>query len=299
MSVVMGADIGGSHITAALVDLETRSLIKGSSKRKLIDSSASAELILKEWCDVITEVLGDRAVEGMRVGIAMPGPFDYEKGISLIKDQDKFRALYKMDLKEKLAGRLGMPQDQIRFMNDAACFLQGEAFCGAARKFNQVLGLTLGTGLGSAFCKDGIAEDADLWKSLFKESIAEDYLSTRWFVKRCQELSGRTISGVKELIEEGLEDVRDRIFLEFGENLGLFLLPYIEKFNAEGIVLGGNISKAESYFLSSLQSVLTGQGINIQIKKAMLNEEAALLGASSCWKMTGRKKSTAPGSVMK
>ncbi len=60
----------------------------------------------------------------------MPGPFDYEKGISFIKDQNKYESLYGLNVKEMMAERLGVSTDHIRLMNDAGCFLQGEVMGG-------------------------------------------------------------------------------------------------------------------------------------------------------------------------
>ena len=93
------------------------------------------------------------------------------------------------------AGCLDISPSGIKFMNDASCFLHGEVFCGAAYKCEEALGFTLGTGLGSAIYKNGIAEDGEMWCSAYKDGIAEDYLSTRWFERRYKELTGKDIKG--------------------------------------------------------------------------------------------------------
>jgi glucokinase len=283
MSVVLGVDIGGSHITVALVDLHKRSVVAGSGKRKLVNARGSASQIVDAWCEVITAVFTGMPAESRRIGIAMPGPFNYEEGISLIEDQDKFRSLYKMNIKLLLAERLGMAAESIRFVNDAAGFLQGEVFCGAARHYRRVLGFTLGTGLGSALYKEGVAMDADLWKTSFLNGIAEDYLSTRWFTGRYAELNGESISGVKEILEENDQAIIKQLFLEFSENLGAFLLPQLSHFKAEAVVFGGNISNAHAHFLPALEQFFKNRQIKIVLKKAELNEDASLLGAASCW----------------
>lgn len=284
MALVLGVDIGGSHVTAALIDLETRTIVDGSLKRKTVDATASAEKILAEWCDVMLETYKTTKGAPEKIGIAMPGPFDYEEGICLIKDQDKFKALYKMHIKENLAARLKISADSIRFINDAASFLQGEVFCGAVKDVDHVLGLTLGSGLGSARCIGGRAHDADLWKSPFKEGIAEDYLSTRWFLKRYQELTGKSIAGVKELIQEGAARYIEQIFSEFSQNLALFLIPYIKTYQSKAVVFGGNISNAHALFFPALNDILIQNNIQIEITTSQLNEEASLIGAASCWR---------------
>jgi glucokinase len=285
MSFVLGVDIGGSHISAALVDLESRMVVPSSRKRKLVNSQGSAEEIIRDWTGVIESALGNTEREIGKIGIAMPGPFNYEEGISLIEDQNKFNSLFQMNVKNVLAERLGMVSHRIRFMNDAASFLQGEVFCGAGRDEERVLGLTLGTGLGSAICVAGVACDAGLWNSPFKEGIAEDYLSTRWFVQRYQELSGLSVSGVKELLE-GDPLLVSQVFLEFSENLSLFLLPFIRKYKPGTVVFGGNISNAHNYFLSTVKKQLAADGIDIALKPTQLNEDASLVGAASSWQIT-------------
>lgn len=283
-TISIGIDIGGSHITAALVDLESRCVIPGSGLRRAVNSNLDADQIFDTWCAVINQVKNTTQKFKGNIGISMPGPFDYEAGISLIKDQEKFRSLYLLNLKEELASRLDFDSAQFRFINDAAGFLQGEVFGGAAKGHEQVIGLTLGTGLGSAIYTEEKSHDADLWNSAFKDGIAEDYLSTRWFVRRCQELSGMQINGVIELVE--LKDnnpLKAQIFEEFGDNLGAFLLPLIKEHQPTVVVLGGNIANTYELFLSALSKKSAEHLPHTLIKIAELKEDASLIGAASCW----------------
>jgi glucokinase len=282
--IALGIDIGGSHITAALVDLETRSVIPGSRERRAINSNLDADHILTTWCEVINCVKNSVSLFHGNVGIAMPGPFDYDAGISLIQDQEKFRSIYLLNLKEELASRLNLESGQFRFLNDAAGFLQGEVFGGAAKGHDTVIGLTLGTGLGSAIYVDNKALDADLWGAKFKGGIAEDYLSTRWFVRRYEELSGMQIAGVKDLIDlAGDSAIKHQIFEEFGDTLGEFLIPYMEEHRPEAVVLGGNIANTHALFMPALLQRLADGGQPTLVKIAALKEDASLIGAASCW----------------
>lgn len=280
--IALGIDIGGSHITAAMVDLESRSIIAGSTSRTAVNANLNAEDILDTWCKMIGAVNQVQGAETY-IGIAMPGPFDYEAGISLIKDQPKFQNLYQVNIKNELAKRLNIEPANIRFINDAASFLQGEVFGGAAKDKQKVIGLTLGTGLGTSFCVDGVAVDADLWNAPFKDSIAEDYLSTRWFVGQYAALTGKTIAGVKELVEHGDETIKRQIFETFGRELGEFLTPYIKQEQPDTIVLGGNISNAHPLFMPALEAQLNAAAQPVAIKIAELKEDASLIGAASCW----------------
>jgi glucokinase len=280
-SIVGGVDIGGSHISAALANLNERIVVADTVSRIQLDPYDSAENIINAWSIAIRKAFGTFAIQ--KIGIAMPGPFDYQNGISLIRDQNKYNALYGINVKSMLAKALAISADEIRLKNDAACFLQGEVFDGAVKNFSHSVGITLGTGLGSAVYKNNNAENLDLWTTLFKDSIAEDYLSTRWFMQQYSEKTGKNLSGVKELtalIEK--EAVVRQIFDEFTVNLEQFLCYIIEKENPHAIVIGGNIANAYPFFGKAvLQTKIKYPFVSIE--RAALGENAAILGAASLW----------------
>lgn len=285
---VIGADIGGTHITAALVDLEKCEMLPETMVREHVDSHSSVAHIIGTWAKAIREVKGGRPVH--QVSLAMPGPMDYEEGICLIKDQAKYDNLYGLNIRHLLGDELGIPSANIFMMNDAASFLKGEVFGGAAKGAQNVIGVTLGTGLGTAKCKDDKAISCDLWDLPFKDGIAEDYLSTRWFVKRCYELSGKTVSGVSELKTLSDNQLIRNVFSEFGQNLGQFLVRF-STLNSPGlVVLGGNISKSIKFFEKEMLTVLHANFPGMEVRTAKLGEEAALLGAASYWKPAGLLK---------
>ena len=279
--LTLGVDIGGSHITAALVDMDGRTVIDNSWQRSRIQSDGSAEEVIAGWSAVIRECLLTRPNSG-RIRIAMPGPFDYECGISRMLGQGKYDALYNVNVKAALLAKLGELVTDIQFANDATCFLQGESVGGAGRGYNHVLGLTLGTGFGSATFKDGRATDADLWRHPFIDGICEDYFSTRWFVRRYFELTGNQVKDVKELISDGRDKNRvTQVFEEFSRNLSLFITE-VQKAEEpyDCIVLGGNISNAYSHFLPRLLDFLRQKLIYAPVLVSVLGENAALLGAA-------------------
>lgn len=283
-NIVAGADIGGSHITVALVGLTGKCLIEGTSVRRDVNSKGEAKDILDSWLFVLKAVLGnaDRKVKVNKLAFSMPGPFDYENGISYIKGLDKYEAIYGLNVREYLAKQLGLEPDNIIFRNDAEAFLHGEVFCGAGRGMGKAIGLTLGTGFGSAVSDKGITLDLNLGSEPFKESIADDYFTTRWFIKRFKELTGIQVTNVKEmvgLIE--LQHLNSSIFEEYADNLSLFLLPFLLKEQPEVIILGGNIAKAQHLFLDKLKSRLRSSGLDPVFKLAELNEDAALVGAAA------------------
>lgn len=220
-SIVIGADIGGSHIAAAQIDVSGRQLIRDSLVRMHVDSMAAAQEVISVWAACIKQAMQNKPVAA--ICLAMPGPFNYSAGICLISDQNKYPKLYALNVKTMLAQALEVGPAAIYINNDAACFLLGEVFSGSVSGTRQVISVTLGTGLGTAVYKDGRATSADWWNMPLHEGIAEDYLSTRWFVKRYAAISGSPVSGVKELAGLAMHDELVRtLFNEFGNNLAVF-----------------------------------------------------------------------------
>ncbi|HEX2848133.1 MAG TPA: ROK family protein [Chitinophagaceae bacterium] len=283
-SIVAGVDIGGSHITAALISLTNRRILPGSQRRDIVNANGTSEEIISGWASVIRDCFASHQLQPGRTGIAMPGPFDYSEGISLMKDQGKYRSLYKLKVKELLAEALDTDKADITFTNDAACFLQGELFSGVAKGYNTVFGITLGTGFGSAFAKEGLAADADLWCMPFKNGIAEDYFSHGALIAKYAGISGRDVSNVKELADlTETDEMAKVIFTELGINLGDLFVAVLTNRPVELIVIGGNISKAFNKFYPALKAVFQYHGLDIPVKVTQLGEHASLVGAASEW----------------
>lgn len=293
--LVVGIDIGGSHITVAVVDMEVRTVLPGSLIREKVDRFGTADAILDAWTGAIEQCLKRSSLcypdagifdqyERLNIGIAMPGPFEYESGISMIKGFDKYDSLYGLNIKKLLADRIGTNFHQILLKNDAACFLDGELFAGAAKGAVEVLGVTLGTGFGTAFGRSGIAADAALCETTFLDGRAEDYFSTRWFIKAAKAIGNIDINGVMDLRQPDREVLAEKIFDRFSGNLALFFQLYLQKYAfPDAVVIGGNIAQAHIYFLKPLIEKLKEVQIELNFKLAALGESAALIGAASLW----------------
>lgn len=282
---VLGVYISGYHITTLVVNLQTREVLKPSYQRKPINSRGTANEIIDAAAVVIKQALNQAGMPITKIGLAMPGPFDYEQGISYIRNNKKHEALYGLNVKQMLAEKLGFPPSGICMINDAAAFLKGEVFAGVARGHNHVFGLILGTGLGTAKFTGGFAEDASLWDSAFLDSSAEEYLSERWFLKRYYELSGINVVDVKELATfYNSSNTVKQVFKEFAHNLALFSANIVRSTDAEIIVLSGDIAaKASDCFLSAYKTQLSKLGIELPVSVSKLNSDAVLIGVASCW----------------
>jgi glucokinase len=290
-NIAIGTDIGGSHISCAAIDLVTGKIIKETLTEKSVDNQSAAKIIIDTWSAALSSVMSKIPVAKIKgIGFAMPGPFDYVKGISYIRGVAKYENLYGVNTKEAIAENLGLKDDfLIRFMNDASAFAVGEAWAGSASEFNRSLSITFGTGFGSAFISkripivDGpeVPKLGCIYHIPYKDGIADDYFSTRGLLHRYKVLTGRQLSGVKELAALAPDDkfVND-LFIDFGDNAGKFLAPWLLRFKAEILVVGGNISHAYNLFGDVFEASLKNEKCFCKVAISKLKEDAALLGSA-------------------
>ena len=204
---VLVYDVGGSHISAALCDRRTYAL-RGLSRAPL-PAEGAGHFSAASFGRLI-HALGESAAKAaatplsgiLGASLAMPGPFDYENGISQMRH--KLTSLFGIDLKAALAQRFGWQPAQFRFVNDAGAFLLGEVGAGAGKGYARAIGITLGTGIGCAFAVDGriaipsnqpngdptVPPGGEIWNLPYNGATVEDFVSTRFLRGHYQALTG-------------------------------------------------------------------------------------------------------------
>ena len=281
--VIVGAAVEDKYISAGLVDFTDRKVIPNTLRRKRVDPRASADEIIEKWVECIRDVLSLKPSANVRLGIGIPNQLDYGSGVYLDNDPDRYGSLYQQNIKSLLAERLGLGFDNIQISNVDANFFQGEVFAGAARGRQRSFGITLGLGLGTARYANGVVEDANLWKTPFKGSIAEDHLSVRFLVSRFAELSGIEVTDVPEIKSFHPNPFVEQTFKEFGENLGDFIIQVANKERPDMILVGGQMESSYRFFFDIAVNRVRAAGISLPIVKAILGERAYVIGAAAIW----------------
>jgi glucokinase len=289
---VIGVDIGGSHIACAAIDVEEKKYMDETFSESGLDNQASSEEIMTIWGNTIRECM-EKAEPNQTSGItfAMPGPFDYVKGIPLFKGEvKKYQGIYGINVPDVLREFLKLPSAfPVRFINDATAFALGEDWIGGAKGFKRSLSITLGTGFGSAFLQDSlpvltgdkVPAQGCIWHLPFEGGMADDYFSTRGLTGRYRQLTGREVSGVKEIAHDAIDDPDAReLFSDFGRKLIMLLSPWLTRFGVEILVVGGNISRAYHLFGPAMEEQRVKEKLDIKVRISELHEKAAITGSA-------------------
>ncbi len=274
MEAVPVLEVGGTHVTAALVAdaaVETAArlpLPADGSATEILDGIAAAATTL----DVRP---------GTRWGVAVPGPFDYAAGIGLFHDVGKFDALYGVDVGAELGRRL--PSPTLRFLNDADAFGIGEYVSGAAAGHSRAVCLTLGTGVGSAFLDRGmpvndgplVPPDGSAHLLQFQGRPLEETVSRR-AIRAAYETDGPDVHVIAERARGGdghAKSVLDNAF----RALGTTIWPWLTTFDATVVVVGGSIAASWDLVEGPLR---VGLPAGVELRPASRPADAALLGAA-------------------
>lgn len=292
-SYAIGLDIGGTHITAAVINKTEMKMLDLSLYKESFNSNLPVHEVMNIWKKVICTSLENANIKSITgIAVCMPGPFDYEKGICWIKDQSKYEHFYGLSVRELILESLGFSEDfPVLFENDAVCFGKGEVFKQKEKLSKKVMAVTLGTGLGACFIDKGtsissgdlVPKDGEIYNLPYKEGIAEDYVSARGLLQHYKSLSGIELNSGLELYDRAKNDDQKaiQVFERMGEDLAAVVIPWIKSFSAEHIIIGGKIANAADLFLQSFNKVLEEAGVRVLVSISTDNEAAALLGAVS------------------
>ena len=274
---VLGIDLGGSNLRVGLV--ENNCLVKIESLP--INKNENEDAVLNSILSLI-KCFSNERIEG--IGIGVPSIVDIEKGI--VYDVQNIPSCKEIHLKDFLQDKFNLP---VYINNDANCFVMGEKYFGKAKKFNNIVGLIIGTGLGA-----GIIINNNLYTGnncgagefgmiQYKNKNYEYFCSGQYFINEYQTKGEKLF----ELAKNG-DNEATRIFSEFGSNIGEAIKAILYSIDPEIIVLGGSVSKSFKYFknemLSSMSDFAYSRTIDkIKIEVSEENNISVLGAASLCY----------------
>jgi glucokinase len=243
----IGIDLGGTNIRGGKVK---ENQLSAMLARKINAQGTVEEIMLEVFA--VADALIDGTVAA--IGIGVPGLVDTERG--LVFDVVKIPAWKEVPLRQRMEERYNIP---VFIDNDANCFALGEFYFGHGKGTSSMLGLTIGTGLGSGIIlqnklysgSNGGAGEFGMIDYL--DQCYEYYASGQFFQNKYG-INGETVF---KMAKEG--DARSlEMYEEMGAHLGNAIKAILYALDVELIVLGGSVRHAWPFFKKTMwQRILT------------------------------------------
>lgn len=273
--MTIGVDLGGTNIRAGIRSGDT---VKGFQQVALRDKD-SLEGTLQQLKDIIRPLVSDK-IES--IGVAVPSLVDAAQGI--VYNVVNIPSWERVELKAILEAEFGVP---VAVENDANCFALGEHRHGKGRAYRNIIGVTLGTGVGAGLILDGKiyrgsnGGAGEVGYLNYRNRDFEFYGGSFFF----DEVHGTNALSVYNDAVAGQPNAL-RIWEVYGMHIGNLVRSLVYAFDPEAIVFGGSITNAFDFFLPSLRETVAS---NFHFPRSMerlqilqsVNEHITLLGASS------------------
>jgi len=266
--ITAALDVGGTSIKPGVVRGDSVELLPAVASR----SGGVAAIVLDQLVTAAETAVAAAGPSLSDLAIAVPRPFDLERGIPLLRGLHKFDAIHGVELRPILRARTSVGSRSIGFVGDAEAAAVGEARFGAGRGIDRVLMITLGTGMGACLTDRLLVVDAvgdasieDLHDRLVDGARADDVFSARG-------LSAALGVDADQLPVAVSDPTNAERLLEFGRQLGSFLTPIVDEFEIDAVVVGGGLSAIFERF---------GPALAIAARPAALGPRGPLLGAAA------------------
>jgi glucokinase len=292
----IGLDLGGTNLRAAAIDRAGRVL-----ERRATDANPSAgrEAMLGHMVKAITELRGACGSSGLTgIGIGVPGFILLKEGV--IRNSNNLASLEDFPIRDEIERRLGA---RVILENDANAAALGEKWIGAGRDVDDLVMLTLGTGIGGGIISGGKVLHGYLGMAgeighitivptgnpcgcgnqgcLEKHASATAITAMANMLRLGENLSSRE---VYDLAVAGDEKARG-IFTAVGQALGIALATLVNIFNFPLYLLSGGVLPAWDFFAPPMFEEVRRRSFafrssHTRIEKAILGNEAGLFGAA-------------------
>ncbi len=273
---LIGIDLGATNIRGGLVTGKTIDNLKAN----LIRRNGTAEEVLDDVFRLIDQLV-DKDI--LSIGIGVPSVVDTKLGI--VYDAQYIPSWKEMPLKRRMEERYKVP---VFVNNDANCFALGEHYYGKGQGYDSMIGVTIGTGLGS-----GIIINNKLYAGTncgagefgmaeYLDKIYEYYCSGSFF----QNVYGLNGQDVFKSAQKG-EPEALMLYHEMGGHLGNAIKLMMYTYDPELIILGGSVRFAYDFFQKAMWERVRTFAFSkakerLQIKLSEL-ENSGILGAAGLY----------------
>ena len=284
----IGIDLGGTKIEAIIIDDQFQVIDR---KRIPTLRDEGYDAIINRIIDLSKEMIGIGDIDGP-IGICTPGTIEATTG--LLKNSNTVCLIGK-PIQKDMEDALGIP---VLMENDANCFALAEATIGAAKKYDVVFGVILGTGCGAGIVMNkkihrGANAIAGEWghhtlypdgRSCYcgNQGCTESYISGTALESEWKELTGE-FDTVTDVIDNKMYEAHPEWKENFMMNFGRALSNVIDILDPDAIVMGGGLSKVDLLYTEGMQAVYKesfSEVVRTPIIKNKLGDSGGVFGAA-------------------
>ncbi|MCD8024769.1 MAG: ROK family protein [Candidatus Gastranaerophilales bacterium] len=306
----IGVDIGGTNVKIALVDLSGKIVYSNTTptradlgyEHSIANIQNAIEELMKETCT------NKETIEA--IGFGFPGQIDYKEGV--VRLLPNMPGWVEVPVAKIMEDKFGITT---KLDNDVRVATLGELKYGAGKGCQNLVCITVGTGIGSGLvfngklirgAKNAAGEIGHIKMTMNDGPICgcgdfgclEAYASGPSIVAEAKEyIKGGKSSKFKELATEELspyiiaqaalqgDAVAKRIYAKMGEIIGLGLTSVINLLNPEKVIIGGGVADAGEILFKPIKETIIKRAMPIQassveIVPAQLGNTAGVIGAS-------------------
>lgn len=286
--IIIGVDLGGTKILTGAINSIGKVL--GTPVKVSTGGNDPKEMIIRRIISSIENVMLNLnlTIDNVAgIGIGSTGPLDIPSGTIL--ECPQLPTMNNFPLRRTIEEHFQIP---VYVNNDANCLIYGESIFGIASDKRNVVGFTLGTGIGCAIVLDkkilngSTSTAAEIWPSPYLSGTIEDYVSGDGVSKTYKAISKKCLTSL-EIYNLALDGDRDALLTwkKFGEHLAVPIAWSINLIDPEIVVIGGSISGAYQFFKDSMEDnirkwVCPTPAEKTKVVLAQLGEQAGFIGAA-------------------
>lgn len=299
----IGVDIGGTAVKLGIVD-EKGSILHSTSYEVSFDNYKTPimDTVIRSMCHFLATF--HISINDVHcIGVSATGQIDTKHGIVI---GGNIASWVNVNVKEQLEKEFNIHTSVI---NDANAMIIGESWIGAAAGRKNVVGITVGTGVGGGILVDGniLLGDRGIAGELGHIVMMKDGVPCACGNTGCYERYAATtalIQMVKDTyaksgITEKMEDINGKLIFDYADkgneiilsildqwidNIAIGLVSLVHIFNPEIIVVGGGVCQQKDQFMKPLrrkvlEKVMPRFKEQLGIQPAVLKNNAGLVGA--------------------
>jgi glucokinase len=310
MDYLIGIDLGGTNIVCGLLDAEGNVLRQA---KRPTEADRGHEDIIRRIGETVKALMGELGIDSRQVlaiGMGTPGRVNPEQGISISSSNLGWK---NVPIAALLQGQLDCP---VYIDNDVRLYVYGEAMKGAGAAYRYVLGVTVGTGIASAFVADGHLHYGSVFSAgeighvamdglahrctCGKTGCLETLVSATGIARKAREM---ILSGRSSILQQAFTDLErltaadvsraydqgDAVAIETMETVGEYLAKAlafnITVLGPDAVIIGGGAALAGERLLGPVKRKLKELLPNVHrervpILTAKWNDEAGIIGSA-------------------